>query len=131
GCLHFASGSAATSPLERLEVVGEGSNVVVDNGVKLTWYRKAKYGEYGRTPSWIVPDDEAPLHWEPECSLGRLYNSNLFTAAYAQEIRAFGEAALEDRPPDRGGLSAVREIVRLFEAYRTTDAGQTVVFERN
>jgi predicted dehydrogenase len=44
GSLHLAHGQSGTSPLERLEVVGEGSNVVLDNGIKLVYYRPGGLG---------------------------------------------------------------------------------------
>jgi len=31
-------------------------------------------GGYGRQPNFIGPDAGAPLVWEPEFSLGKLYN---------------------------------------------------------
>ena len=123
GVLHFAAGISGASPLERLEVIGEDANVVVDNGAKLTFYRRYKRANYGRTPTYIVEDEAAPLVWEPEFSLGQLYNSNMFTLGYAQEVRAFCDCVLTDTAPDRGSLRAVLEIVKLFEAYRRTDAG--------
>lgn len=131
GALHLAAGGSGSSPLERLEVIGRGANVVVENGVKLTYYRRARYPEYGRADSWLTDEAHAPLHWEPEFSLGQLYNINLFTLGYAQEVRAFCDGVLEGRPPDRGSLGDVLEIMRLFEAYRTHDAGRTIVLERN
>src|SRR5690606_17982733 len=39
GSLHLAAGAAATSPLERVEVIGRDANVVVDDGVRVTYYR--------------------------------------------------------------------------------------------
>ncbi len=127
GVLHLAAGASGASPLERLEVVGEGSNVIVDNGARLTWYRKARTPSYGRSASFLVDDDVAPLHWEPEFSLGQLYNNNLFTLGYAQEVRHFCDCVLAGTPPTRGSLDDVRQIVRLFEHYRSVDAGRTVV----
>jgi predicted dehydrogenase len=130
GCLHLAAGASGSSPLERLEVIGRGANVVVDNGVKLTYYRRARYPEYGRADNWLSDEEHAPLHWEPEFSLGQLYNSNLFTLGYAQEVRHFCDSVLSGQAPTRGGLADVLEIMTLFEAYRTTDAGRTIVLER-
>jgi predicted dehydrogenase len=125
GVLHFAAGISGSSPLERLEVIGEDANLVVDNGARLTYYRRCRRPSYGRAASFITDDAEAPIVWEPEFSLGQLNNSNLFTLGYAQEVRAFCDCVLNDKPPERGSLEAVLEIVKLFEAYRTTDAGVT------
>jgi predicted dehydrogenase len=125
GTLHLAAGASGASPLERLEVIGEDENVVVENGAKLTYYRRCERPAYGRAASFITADETAPLVWEPEFSLGQLYNSNLFVLGYAQEVRAFCDSVLTGTPPDRGSLDAVLEIVKLFEAYQRTDAGVT------
>lgn len=123
GTLHLAAGSAATSPLERVEVTGQGTNVVVDNGVRLTWYRPSAGLAYGRSASWVVDDEHAPLRWEPEFSLGQLYNTNLFMLGYVQEILHFCDSVLAGRPPTRGTLDDALHIMRLFDAYRTTPPG--------
>jgi predicted dehydrogenase len=115
GTFHFSAGQAATSPLERVEIVGEGSNIVVDNGARLTWYRRGDIGPYGRTPSYITDDETAPLRWEPEMSLGQLYNNNNFVQGYAQSIIAFVDAALGIAPLDFGTLEDAGSIVRVFE----------------
>jgi predicted dehydrogenase len=44
GTLHLAAGASGSSPLERLEVIGAGANVVLENGVKLTYSRRAERG---------------------------------------------------------------------------------------
>ncbi len=115
GALHFSAGQAATSPLERVEVVGEGSNVVVDNGARLTWYRRGDIGPYGRTPSYFTDDGAAPLRWEPEMSLGQLYNDHNFVQGYAQSIIAFVDAALGIAPMEFGTLEDALAILRVFE----------------
>jgi len=126
GVLHLCAGESGASPLERLEVVGLGSNVVVDNGARLTWYRRAARPNYGRSASFMVPDAEAPLVWEPEFSLGQLYNSNLFLLGYAQEVLEFCAAVEEGRQPDRGTLAQSLAIMKLYDAYRTTEPGVAV-----
>lgn len=120
GCLHFASGHANNSPLERLEVLGHGENVVVDNGVKLTYYRKGPRGEgtYGNIQNYIGPDEAAPLYWEPEFSLGQLYNKNLFTLGYAQETAHFAECIQNGTTPEKAHLQDALDIIKLFEAFR-------------
>gem|GEM_PF-6573390 len=44
GTLQLVGGQSGTSPLERLEVVGTGANVVVDNGINLTYYLPGRRG---------------------------------------------------------------------------------------
>ena len=126
GQLHLVGNASGSSPLEHLEVAGLGANIVVDNGVTVTYYRRAERPAYGRASSYLVADDEAPLRWEPEFSLGQLNNGNLFTLGYVQEVRHFCDAVLSGRQPAKGSLADALEIAKLFEAYRSTPPGVTV-----
>lgn len=123
GTLHMAAGAAVTSPLERVEVIGRGGNVVIDNGVHVTYYRAGASLPYGRSPSFLVDDDVAPLRWEPEFSLGQLYNKNLFYLGYVPEVLHFCDSVTNDRPPEKGTLSDSLEIMKLYELYRDLPAG--------
>ena len=123
GTLHLAAGASGSSPLEDLEVTGEGANVVVENGVKVKYYRKARRPAYGRAASFLVDDEVAPLYWEPEFSLGQLYNKNIFYLGYVPEVLHFCESILSGQPPRKGTLEESLEIMKLFEAYRTTPPG--------
>jgi len=127
GCLHLTSGQSGTSPLERVEVIGRGCNVVVDNGVKLTYYRRGGRGEggYGRSGSYIGDDASAPIYWEPEFSLGQLYNKGIFMLGYAHEVIYFSECVLNNTPPDRSNLETALEITKLYEAYTNLE-GQKI-----
>jgi len=127
GTLHMTAGISGSSPLERLELVGEGANVVVDNGVKVTYHRPASRPAYGRSASYLVPDEEAPLTWEPEFSLGQLYNKNLFYLGYVPEVLYFCECVMNGTPPVKGGLDASLEIAKLFEAYYAHPDGSRVI----
>lgn len=123
GSLHLAHGQSGMSPLERTEIVGQSANVVVDNNVRVTHYRPGTPpGGYGRAGSFYGPDDAAPLVWEPEFSLGQLYNKGLFLLGYAPELRHFCECVLVNRPPDIGNLDDALEMLRIYEAYRRPDA---------
>ncbi|RTR36100.1 Gfo/Idh/MocA family oxidoreductase [Robertmurraya yapensis] len=127
GTLHLTAGISGSSPLERLEVIGEGANIVVENGVKVTYYRKAALPAYGRDSSYLVDNEVAPLHWEPEFSLGQLYNKNLFYLGYVQEVNHFCESILTGNAPQKGTLEESLEILKLFQAYRFTEPGKRAV----
>ena len=120
GTLHLASGQSGTSPLERVEVIGQGNNVVVENSVKLTYYRRGGRGPggYGRATTYIGPDDTAPIYWEPEFSLGQLYNKGIFLLGYAPEIVYFAECVLNNTSPTKCNLDTALELLKLFEAYQ-------------
>ncbi len=126
GTLHMPGGGSGASPLERLEVVGEHANIVVENGVKVTYYRPARRPAYGRSASYLVDNDVAPLFWEPEFSLGQLYNKNIFYLGYVQEVLHFCESVLTGTPPTNGTLAQSLEIAKLFEAYCITQPGVEV-----
>ncbi|MGZ0153063.1 Gfo/Idh/MocA family protein [Kribbella sp. WER1] len=123
GALHLASGAANGAPLERVEVVGAGANVVVENGVRITYYRAGAELGYGRSSSFVTDDAVAPLRWEPEFSLGQLYNKNLFYLGYVPEIVHFCDSVLAGKPVGKGTLGDVREILKLYELYRRLPAG--------
>lgn len=119
GTLQLVGGGAGTSPLERLEVVGERSNVVVDNGVRLTWYRPGGRGQggYGRADNFIGNDDSGPIIWEPEFSLGQLYNKGIFMLGYAPEVLHFCECVRKRRRPELCSTDWAHALLRLYEAY--------------
>lgn len=119
GALHLVSGASGTSPLERLEVVGQGANLVVDNGVRLTYYRPGGRGEggYGRSGDFIGPDDGAPIVWEPEFSLGQLYNKGLFMLGYVPEVLYFCECVAAGRRPELANSDWAMALTGLYEAY--------------
>lgn len=123
GTLHFAAGQSGGSLFERVEVIGDGANAIVENGSRLTVYRRAALPSYGRAASFIQPDENAALFYEPEHSLGQLYNNNLFYLGYVPEILHLTDAILEGTEITKGTLAVAREIMKLFEFYRRTDAG--------
>ncbi|HEY9011850.1 MAG TPA: Gfo/Idh/MocA family oxidoreductase [Devosia sp.] len=125
GALHMTAGQSWAGPLERVEAIGEGSHAVVENGVKLTHYRNAALPSYGRAASWIQPEESATLLYEPEFSLGQLYNNNMFTLGYVPEVLHFCEAVMESRPITKGTLETALEIMKLYDFYATTPHGVT------
>ncbi|HET7769630.1 MAG TPA: Gfo/Idh/MocA family oxidoreductase [Chloroflexota bacterium] len=125
GVLHCTTGKSGTSPNERFEVIGEGASVVVDNVVKLTYYRPGRRGRpgegYGRTPEFFGADAQGPIHWEPEFNLGQLYNSTSFLQGYVPELAHFIESVWEGRQPARAGLRDALHLTHLYEAFRAAE----------
>lgn len=117
GALHFPRTKSGASPLERLEVVGEGADAIVDNAVRLTYYRKTSPGPYGRTIDPLTPLGEAPAVWQPEFSLGQLYNDHNFMQGYGQSLLHFCAAALAGRPTTVGTLEDALEVLKAHEAF--------------
>ena len=129
GCLHLPWGQSGTSPMERLEVVGEGANVVVERNTEVTYYRPGTRGRgeyaYGRIPDFTTGDDEAPLHWAMDGYSGQPFNMHIFYQGYAHQIRYFCACVLSGRPVEIGGLADAWHVMRLFEAFREP-SGQVV-----
>ncbi len=60
----------------------------------------------------------APMVWEPEFSLGQLYNKGLFLLGYYDEVRYFIDCVLNGRAPQKSELNAALAITQLFEAFK-------------
>lgn len=136
GSLHLSARQPGTMPLERTEIIGDGGGaVVIDNNLRVTYYRPggSPEGGYGRAGSFYESssggedDGTAPLFWEPEFSLGQLYNKGLFMLGYAQEIIYFCECVLKNQPPALGNLDDARELLQVFEAYRLPDGQRRMI----
>jgi predicted dehydrogenase len=127
GTMHLVAGMSSSSPLEYVEIVGQQTNAILRNGIDLTYHRRTPSPPYGRTLSYVCPDEAAPLHWEPEFSLGQLYNQGLFLLGYAPEVIHFCESLLAGRAPELGTLEDSLEIMKLYEALLTTEPGHAVI----
>jgi len=118
GVLHLTGSQAATGPLERLEIIGSGANLVVDNGSRLTYYRSG--GRRGDGPlsdltNYVGPHDRAPIIWEPEFSLGNLYNKQLFMEGYVGALEYFAQQVLLKQPFRTGNIVDILHIMSVYE----------------
>ena len=108
GTLYMSALQSPNSFQERVEIVGEGANVVIDNVSRLVYYRRAASPP---EDSFVGADEEAPLVWEPAFSLSQVRNKVLFIGGFAGEVRHFAESVLNGTPPSSDisdGLEAVR-----------------------
>ncbi|MBV9489167.1 MAG: Gfo/Idh/MocA family oxidoreductase [Verrucomicrobia bacterium] len=124
GNLILSTGQAGNSLFERTEIFGDRETVVVDNNVRVTLYRSGQRKEpYGRSGDCfnLTADEAAPLHWEPEFSLGELYNKGLFLLGYAPEVISYTTRLLAGKGPERGTLEDALEMLCIYEAYRKPD----------
>jgi len=116
----LTAGASRNGGFERTTVIGKGT-LVVDNSVRLRYNRGPRSPEgqgYGSTPSFFTGEpSETAAVWEPEFSLGQLYNKGLFLLGYYGEVNEFARAVLERRPPAKGTLEQAWQITRIFEAF--------------
>ncbi|MDP8922020.1 MAG: Gfo/Idh/MocA family oxidoreductase [Chloroflexota bacterium] len=131
GVLHMTGGEPHGIPaitLEWMEVVGANQSLLLDNNVRLTWYRKPTPppGGYQRATTFIGDDEGAARYWEPEMSRGTVYNSNHMLSGYALELNHFAQAVLTNRPPSKGNLEQCEEIMAWFEAFQSGPEGERI-----
>ena len=120
--LQLTHGASSEGGMERTMIVSPGGrHVVVDNNVRVSYHRGPEVPKgqgYGSTPSHFTgPAERTTAVWEPEFSLGQLYNKGLFLLGYWGEINEFARAMLEGRPPAKGTLEQAWQVTRIFEAF--------------
>lgn len=96
-----------------------GRRIVVENNLRVS-YRRNPSGSagYGKEPNYYHgPREEGSTFWEPEFSLGQLYNKGLFIHGYYNEVNEFARAILDGRQPTKGTLEHARQVTRIFEAF--------------
>jgi predicted dehydrogenase len=123
GALHLSQGQSTRGYLERTEVIGDGANVIVENNIRVTYFRRDESAaNYGRTGNYFDGNiDHSPIFWEPEFSLGQLYNKGIFLLGYAQEVIHFTSRVLEGKGPEIGTLEDALELLKIYEAYQKRD----------
>jgi predicted dehydrogenase len=105
--------------MERTEIIGDaGRRVIVENNTRVTLYRGGANHAYGRSTDYFnMPDHAAAMSWEPEFSLGQLYNKGLMLLGYYDEVTEFARSILENRDPSGGTLEHAWQVTRIFEAF--------------
>jgi predicted dehydrogenase len=118
GSIVFTYGASNNGGMERTLIVSDaGRHITVENNVRVTLHRMAPLG-YGDEPSYYAGAPEhAAATWEPEFSLGQLYNKGLFLLGYYGEINEFARSILEQRAPAKGTLEQAWQVTRIFEAF--------------
>lgn len=114
----LSAGASMSGALERTTIVSANRrHIVVDNNVRVSLHRPVNL-TYGASPSFYTGSaEQATLLWEPEWSLGQLYNKGLFLLGYYGEVNEFARAILEGRPPTKGTLEQAWQVTRVFEAF--------------
>lgn len=114
----FTHGASNNRGMERTTLISDaGRRIVVENNVRVIYDRMVPLG-YGDEPNYYQGDPEAvSTVWEPEFSLGQLYNKGLFLLGYYGEVNEFARAILGDRPIAKGTLTHAWQVTRIFEAF--------------
>lgn len=114
----LAHGASMNGGMEHTTIVSEKhQHITVVNNTRVILHRTPPLG-YGDTPSFYTgTPDQASSVWEPEFSLGQLYNKGLFLLGYYNEINEFARSILEKRPPRKGTLEQAWQVTRIFEGF--------------
>lgn len=117
--ISFTHGAAAGTQMERTMIVSDRDrHIVVENNIRVTYHRGAPGRPYGTSPNYFTGEpEETSATWEPEFSLGQLYNKGLFLLGYYGEVNEFARAVLDHRPLTKAGLDHAIQVTRLFEAF--------------
>jgi predicted dehydrogenase len=115
----FSQGAANNGGMERTMIVGnKGQHITVENNLRVTLHKNPPDLGYGTSPSYYTGSSEkTSAVWEPEFSLGQLYNKGIFLLGYYDEINEFVRSVLEKRSPDRGTLDHAWQVTKIFEAF--------------
>ncbi len=116
--LALTHGAAINGGMERTTLVSEnGRHITVENNLRVSYHRNPPIG-YGDVPSFYSGTaEQATASWEPEFTLGQLYNKGLFLLGYYGEVNEFARAVLAGRAPSRGTLLDAWQVTRVFEAF--------------
>jgi predicted dehydrogenase len=116
--LAFTHGAAPLDGMERTMIVSDsGRHIVVDNNIQVTYHRIPRLGYGNVTDFYTTEPDETTAVWQPEFSLGQLYNKGLFLLGYYNEVNEFATAILERRPLAKGTLEQAWQVTRIFEGF--------------
>ncbi len=117
--LALTYGQSINGGLERTTIVGsDGRHVTVENNLRVTYHRNAAGLGYGTQPDYYLGDPaHASCVWEPEFSLGQLYNKGLMLLGYYSEVHEFAQSVLTGTPPQRGTLRHAAQSTAVFEAF--------------
>ena len=115
----LTNGSAGATGMERTTIISDkGRHIVVDNNIRVMYHRDAPGRGYGTSPSYYTgTTEQTTATWEPEFSLGQLYNKGIFLLGYYGEVDEFARAVLEKRPVSKAHLGHAVEATRIFEAF--------------
>lgn len=130
--LLLTEGMSHNGGMERTMIISKENpmHVTVENNIKVTLHRNPPGIRYGQTPSYFLGDPgTVSAVWEPEFSLGNLYNKGLFLLGYYGEIHEFVSAVMEKRELKKCHLDHAWQATRILEAFKS-GPGKTISLEK-
>jgi predicted dehydrogenase len=118
--ISMTHGSATNGGMEHTQIFSKngGQHIVIENNIRLRLHRTPPGIGYGDTPSYYQgTPGQVTAVWEPEFSLGQLYNKGLFLLGYYGEVEAFARAVLNNQRVPKAGLDDAITATKIFEAF--------------
>jgi predicted dehydrogenase len=113
-------GSSNNGGMEHTQLFAKnhGKHITIENNIKLSLHQTPPDLHYGASPSFYTGTPEnATAVWEPEFSLGQLYNKGLFLLGYYGEVEAFAQAVINKTRVPKAGLDDAIIITKIFESF--------------
>lgn len=107
GTLHLCGSRAPRGPRERLEIIGQGTHVLVENATRVTYYRTASPAtdpDLLDITDYYGAEADAPVVWEPQFSDPAPYNQHFVIQGYLGSLEHFTTHLLRDQPPRHGNV---------------------------
>lgn len=123
GAIHLTAGQSLSAPRERLEIIGRRASLVVDDGVRVTYYRRMaplSAELEGRQENALMGDvNSAPVVWEPRIDPKEPVTQHMAQTGYLGSVRSFAEQLLANQPPNKGTLVEALHVMTVFDRIRT------------
>ena len=114
--LALSKGQGVNGGMENTQLIGAGYHICVENNLKVSLRQNPALG-YGNNPDFYRGDiGESSAYWEPEFSLGQMYNKGICLVGYFHELGEFVDAILEERALRHADLDDAIAITAVFEA---------------
>ena len=112
----LSKGQSGNGGMELTQLIGQGYHICVENNLRVSLRQNPRMG-YGDKPNYYHGDlGESSAFWEPEFSLGQMYNKGICLIGYYHELFDFVDAILEQRSLVHADLNDAIAITAVFEA---------------
>jgi predicted dehydrogenase len=127
--LALTQGASNNGGMERTTIISDsGKHIIVNNNIRVSYHQGPPDIGYGDTPSYYKGNPgQTTATWEPEFSLGQLYNKGLFLLGYYNEVAEFARSVMGNRSPSKGTLEQAWQVTRIFELF-AEGPGKKIIF---
>lgn len=116
GNFHLANGGNGSQPLEQYSFFGNGSHIIIENSLRVTFQRGIPF-QYGKTTNYAPEGfDSGAIVWEPQNCSATLENKALFTQGMYGEMKYFCDRVLASEQAATGSLEFALEVMKIYEA---------------